>query len=56
MFDCEFLEISHKTFFKGNPSDGCFCINTRSVYFPSTILYLFKNDATYSFRLDIFSA
>ena len=39
-----------------NPSDGCFCRNTRFVYFPSTILYLFKNDFTHIFRLSIFSA
>ena len=35
-----------KPFLK-NPSDGCFCINPRSVYFPSTTLYLLKNDVTY---------
>ena len=44
-----------KPFLK-NPSDGCFCRNTRSVYFPSTTLYLFKNDVTHIFRLSIFSA
>ena len=55
MLFCEFWEISHKTFLK-NPSDGCFFINTRSVYFPTTTLYLFKNDVTRIFRLSIFLA
>ena len=44
-----------KPFLK-NPSDGCFCINTHSVYFPNTILHLFKNNVTHIFRLSIFSA
>ena len=36
--------------------DGSFCINTRSVYFLSTTLCLFKNVVTHIFRLSIFSA
>ena len=32
MFPCEFCEMSHNAFFK--ETDGCFCINTRSVYCP----------------------
>ena len=42
--------------FLKNPSDGCFCINTHSVYFPSTTLHLFKNVLRHVFRLSIFSA
>ena len=56
MISCEFCEISHNTFFLKNPSDGCFCINTRPVYFPTTTFRLFKNDVTNIFRLNIFSA
>ena len=44
-----------KSFLK-NPSDSCFCISSCSVYFPSTILYLFKNDATHISWVSIFSA
>ena len=54
-FFVNFGKFLIKPFLK-NPSDGCFCINTRSVYFPSTTLYLFKNDVTHIFRLSIFSA
>ena len=56
MISCEFCEISHNTFFLKNPSDGCFCINTRPVYFPTTTFRLFKNDVTNIFRLNIFFA
>ena len=42
--------------FTKNPSDDRFCINARTIYFPSTTLYLFKNDVTHVFRLSIFSA
>ena len=31
MFSCEFCKISYKIFLK-NPQDGCYCINTPSVY------------------------
>ena len=41
--------------FLKNPSDGCFCINTRSVYFPTTTFRLFKNDVAHFFSLSIFS-
>ena len=41
-----------KPFLK-NPLDGFFCINTRSVYFPNTTLYLLKNNITHIFRLNI---
>ena len=34
-----------KPFLK-NSLDGCFCINTHSVYFPSTTLCLFKIDSS----------
>ena len=54
-FFVNFGKFLIKPFLK-NPSDGCFCINTRSVYFPSTTLYLFKNDVTHIFWLSIFSA
>ena len=37
-----------------NPLDGCFCINTRSVYCPTTTFSFFKNDVTHIFRLSIF--
>ena len=40
MFSFEFCEISRNTFLK-NPSDGCFCINTRSVYCPTTTFCFF---------------
>ena len=43
------------TSFLKNPSDGCFCINTRSVYFPITTFRLFKNDVAHFFSLSIFS-
>ena len=43
-----------KPFIK-NPSEGCLSRNTRSAYFPSTTLYLFKNDVTHTFQLSIFS-
>ena len=40
-----FCEISHNIFLK-NPLDGCFCINTRSVYFPTTNFCLSEKDVT----------
>ena len=42
------------TTFLKNPSDGCFCITTRSVYFPAMIFHLFKNDVAHFFSLSIF--
>ena len=44
------------TTFLKNPSDGYFCINTRSVYCPTTTFRLFKNDVTHIFWLSIFPA
>ena len=44
------------TSFLKNPSDGCFTINTRSVYCPTTTFRLFKNNVTHIFWLSIFSA
>ena len=41
--------------FSKNPLDGCFCIDTRSVYCPTTILCLFTNDITNIFWLSFFS-
>ena len=38
-----------------NPLDGCFCINTRSVYCTTTTFRLIKNDVTHNFWLSIFS-
>ena len=43
-----------KTSFSKNPSDGCFIINTRSVYCPTTAFRLFKNNTTNIFCLSIF--
>ena len=45
VFFGKFCEISHNIFLK-NPSDGCFCINTRSVYFPTTNFRFSENDVT----------
>ena len=53
IFSYEFCEISHNTLFKKNPSDGCFRVNTRSVYCPTTTFCFFKNKV---FRPSIFSA
>ena len=55
MFSCELCEISHNTFFK-NSSDGCFWINTRSVYCPTMTFHLLKHGVTYIFWLSILSA
>ena len=44
------------TRFLKNPSDGCFCINTRAVHCPTATFCFFKNDVTHIFRLSIFSA
>ena len=44
------------TRFLKSPCDGCFCINNRSVYFPTTTIRLFENDVTHIFWLKIFSA
>ena len=52
MFSCKFLVTS----LLKNPSDGCFCINTRSVYCHTTIVNLFEKDITQIFCLSIFSA
>ena len=52
MFSWKFLVTS----LLKNPSDGCFCINTRSVYCHNTILNLFEKDITQIFCLSIFSA
>ena len=41
--------------FLENPSDGCFCINTHSVYWPTATLRLFKNDIRHIFPC-VFSA
>ena len=49
-FFCEFWVFLIKPFLK-NPLDGCFCRNTRSVYFPSTTFYLFKNNVAHFFGL-----
>ena len=46
-----FLKIS----FLKNLSDGCFTINTRSVYCPTTTYGLFKNNAANIFCLSIFT-
>ena len=54
-FFYEFCKISYKNFYK-KTFGRLLCINTRSAYFPSTILCLFKNDVTHIFRLSIFSA
>ena len=54
MFSCEFCEIPHNTFFKQRSND-CFCINTRSVYCPTTTFRIFKKDVTHIFRMSIFS-
>ena len=35
--------------FLKNPSNGCFCVNTRPVYFPNTTFCLFKNDVAHFF-------
>ena len=45
VFFGKFCEISHNIFLK-NSSDGCFCINTRSVYFPTTNFRFSENDVT----------
>ena len=42
------------TTFLKRPSNGCFCINTCSVYFPTTTFHLFKIDVTHIFWLSIF--
>ena len=52
MFSCKFVVTS----LLKNPSDGCFCINTRSVYCHTTIVNLFEKDITHIFCLSIFSA
>ena len=53
MFSWEFCDISHNTFFK--EPFGCFYINTRSVYCPTTTFHLLKNDVIHIFRLSISS-
>ena len=53
MFCSEFSEISFNTFLK-EPSDGCFCLNTRSVYCPTRTFCFFKNDVTH-FPAEYFS-
>ena len=53
IFSCEFCEISHNTLFLKNSSDGCFRINTRSVYCPTATFSFFKNDVTYISRLNL---
>ena len=45
-----------RTLFLKNPSDGCFCLNTRFGYCPTTTFCFLKNDVTHIFRLSIFSA
>ena len=44
------------THFLKNPSDGCFCINTRSICCPTTTFHFFKNDVSHIFWLSIFSS
>ena len=44
------------TSFLKNPSDGCFCINTSSLYCRTMTFHLFKNNVIYVFRLSTFSA
>ena len=39
------------TSFLKNPPDGCFCINTRFVYFPTTTFHLFKKERCRTFLL-----
>ena len=48
-------EFLVNTFLK-TPSDGCFRINARSVYRPTTTFCFLKNDVTHIFRLGIFWA
>ena len=43
------------TSFLKNPLDSCFCINTRSVYCPTTTFCLIKNDVTHIFWPSFFS-
>ena len=57
--DLQSLTLSKKRFrhrflitpFLKSPSGSCFCINTRSIYFPTTTFWLFKNDVTNIFSL-----
>ena len=42
------------TSFLKSPSDGCFCINTRSVYFPTTTFRLFKKRCRSFFLAEYF--
>ena len=42
------------TLFLKKPSDGCFTINTCSLYCPTTTFCLFKNNVTHIFWLSIF--
>ena len=44
IFSSRFCEISYITLLL---SDSCFCINTRSVYCPTTTFCFFKNNVTY---------
>ena len=37
-----------------NPLDSCFCINARSVYFPTTLFRLFKNNVAHFFLAEYF--
>ena len=53
MFSCEFCEISQNIFFK-DPLDGCFSINTSSVYYLTMTFYLFKNNITHIILADNF--
>ena len=48
--------VNSAKFLTKNPSDVCFCVNTRSVYCATMTFCLFKSNVTHIFRLSIFSA
>ena len=50
-FLLSFVKLLITPFLK-NTWDGCFCVISRSVYCPTTIFHLFKNDVTHIFRLN----
>ena len=57
---CERLPANSARFFitylLKNPADGCFCINTRSVYFFTMTFRPLKNDLIHNFTLSFFLA